>query len=402
MLWSVRAHALKPRMAHAGARPVPGEAVSKRKSSSRGGLWFTCLCLLALLSGCARVGAASADSGPSAPGPDDGPYAFYSGEAGLDLYWLCGGELVEHRQGVGEPVPAKCGFPKSVVAGPPADADPQVRFEADRIAALSDIHGQFDVLVELLRNNGVIGEDLDWAFGDGHLVVAGDMFDRGGRQTEVLWLLYRLEQQAHMHGGRVHTLLGNHEVLVLRDDLRYLHPKYHVVSELLGRGFPKLYGEDTVLGAWLRARPVIVKINDIMFTHAGLHPDFLELGLSTAEVNDSFRGSLGLPREEVMETPVLDFLHGPLGPVWYRGYFRDQDGVSEQQLNQLAEALRISRIVVGHTSFDGIHEHHGGRVINIDSNIKRGKSGEILLWEDSEFSVGNQAGLRSRVPDWDD
>ena len=170
--------------------------MSKRKSSSRGGLWFTCLCLLALLSGCARVGAASGDSGPSAPGPDDGPYAFYSGEAGLDLYWLCGGELVEHRQGVGEPVPAKCGFPKSVVAGPPADADPQVRFEADRIAALSDIHGQFDVLVELLRNNGVIGEDLDWAFGDGHLVVAGDMFDRGGRQTGVLWLLYRLEQQA--------------------------------------------------------------------------------------------------------------------------------------------------------------------------------------------------------------
>ena len=66
----------------------------------------------------------------------------------------------------------------------------------NKIAALSDIHGQYDVLIELLTNNKIIDENLNWSFGEGHLVITGDIFDRGDKVNEVLWFIYKLEAQA--------------------------------------------------------------------------------------------------------------------------------------------------------------------------------------------------------------
>ena len=71
----------------------------------------------------------------------------------------------------------------------------------------------------------VIDTDLTWSFGDGHLVIVGDVFDRGPNVTECLWLIYRLEQEASAAGGAVHFLLGNHELMVMRGDLRYLNER---------------------------------------------------------------------------------------------------------------------------------------------------------------------------------
>ena len=89
-----------------------------------------------------------------------------------------------------------------------------------KVAALSDIHGQFDLAVKLLVNNKIIDKKLNWRFGKGHLVIAGDIFDRGPKVHETLLLIYKLAQQAKKKGGRVHFLLGNHEYMVLHNDLR--------------------------------------------------------------------------------------------------------------------------------------------------------------------------------------
>ena len=83
-----------------------------------------------------------------------------------------------------------------------------------KIAALSDIHGQFDLLIQLLKNNKIIDKNLNWNFNDGHLVIVGDVFDRGDKVNQILWLLYKLENQANKMGGHMHFLLGNHEYMV--------------------------------------------------------------------------------------------------------------------------------------------------------------------------------------------
>ena len=51
-------------------------------------------------------------------------------------------------------------------------------------------------MLELLTNNKIIDEQGDWAFGTGHFVITGDIFDRGDKVTEILWFIYELEQQA--------------------------------------------------------------------------------------------------------------------------------------------------------------------------------------------------------------
>ena len=57
-----------------------------------------------------------------------------------------------------------------------------------------------------------------WTFGKGHLVICGDLFDRGNDVTAELWLLYKLEEEAKEKGGYVHTILGNHEIMNLSGD----------------------------------------------------------------------------------------------------------------------------------------------------------------------------------------
>ena len=76
-------------------------------------------------------------------------------------------------------------------------------FKADRIAAIGDIHGKFKHLVALLERNGIIDSKHDWNWNSGHLVVLGDVFDKGPSVTESLWFLRKLERQARHAGGRL-------------------------------------------------------------------------------------------------------------------------------------------------------------------------------------------------------
>ncbi|MCK7530014.1 MAG: hypothetical protein MZV63_02625 [Marinilabiliales bacterium] len=80
--------------------------------------------------------------------------------------------------------------------------------------------------------NGIIDRNLNWKFGRGHLVYLGDAHDRGDMVTEILWHLFSLERQAAKAGGMVHFVLGNHELMVLDGDLRFINPKYRKVEAI--------------------------------------------------------------------------------------------------------------------------------------------------------------------------
>ena len=58
-----------------------------------------------------------------------------------------------------------------------------------KIVCISDIHGQYDLALNILKNNKIIDENLKWNFGDGHMVIVGDIFDRGDKVTELLWFV---------------------------------------------------------------------------------------------------------------------------------------------------------------------------------------------------------------------
>ncbi|MEO9481963.1 MAG: metallophosphoesterase [Ekhidna sp.] len=266
----------------------------------------------------------------------------------------------------------------------------------EEIVALSDIHGQYDLAVEILQNNQVIDEELNWNFGAGHLVIAGDIFDRGPKVTETLWLVYKLEKQAKEAGGLVHFILGNHEYMVLHKDLRYLHEKYVKASDLLGISYDELFGKQTVLGRWLRTKPTLVKINEHVFLHGGVSNDFLSaVGFDIEEINKTMRESIDRSKEEMKSTDFYSTYYGSNGPIWYRGYF--YGNLSDQSIDSVLNRTNSEHMVVGHCSNDEVVSLFDNKVFGVDSSIKRGKYGEVLFLIKDNFYRGTKEGEKVRL-----
>ena len=329
---------------------------------------------------------------------NDGPYVRYIND-GLEATWICDGKTVKQtfQKAAGAHIKPVCGFNQAITIQVDDDHFPvPVYFTTKKLAALSDVHGQYKTMLQLLQKNGIINEKLQWIFGDGHVVITGDVFDRGDQVNEALWLLYQLDIQAKKAGGALHLLLGNHETMVMANDIRYVNKDYFKVTSLLEKSYPELYNEDTVLGRWLRSKPIIIQVNDSLFMHGGLHPDFSKYSLSLQDVNEQFRHSLGLGKNEIKKNDTLSFLYSSTGPIWYRGYF-NAPKVESDEFDQLLNYLKVKRIIVGHTTMSGVFSHMNGRVISIDSDIKS-KKGEILLFENSQFTIGNLQGERLALP----
>ncbi|WP_425392430.1 metallophosphoesterase [Ekhidna sp.] len=270
-------------------------------------------------------------------------------------------------------------------------AKPSIFTGIDTIAALSDIHGQYDLAVEILQNNQIINDELNWSFGNGHLVIVGDIFDRGPKVTEMLWLIYKLEKQAEIAGGAVHYLLGNHEYMVLHNDLRYLHEKYPIVSGLLQTEYDDLFGENTVLGRWLRSKHTILKINENLFVHGGISRDFIaEAGVDIKAINETMRASIDRSKEEMKATDFYSTYYGSKGPIWYRGYFYDP--IPEQSIDSILSKITSDHIVVGHCSNEEVVSRYNNKVFGVDSSIKKGEYGEILFLLGDRYYRGTKVG----------
>ncbi len=203
----------------------------------------------------------------------------------------------------------------ALLLGQPACADWRWS-EVDEVVALSDVHGAHDGFRRALAASGVIDAEGGWAAGDRHLVITGDLLDRGADSRAVMDLLMRLEGEAAAAGGRVTLLLGNHEVMNLVGDLRYVAPGEYAAfaaeetpeeraawrerflaratattpaAELAAqfeRAHPpgffahrRAFRADGQYGAWLLGKPFVVVVNDTAFAHGGLSPAFAALGL---------------------------------------------------------------------------------------------------------------------------
>lgn len=266
-----------------------------------------------------------------------------------------------------------------------------------KIAAISDVHGQYDIMIQLLRAQKVIDEENNWIFGDGHLVIVGDNFDRGDKVMDILWLLFQLEKEAEAASGALHVLLGNHEIMVLNNDLRYLHKKYIYTSALFKTRYDQMFRKGSILGDWLSSQNVAVSINNNLFVHGGISTALLGLDMSIDEINTTFIDHL-IRREH--SAPLEDerqaLLYYEDGPIWYRGYF-DSLATANGEIDSILTALNQEALVIGHTSLEEISSLHNGKVIGIDCSIKLGKSGQALIIENDKYYVGDLKGKTKRI-----
>jgi hypothetical protein len=257
---------------------------------------------------------------------------------------------------------------------------------------VSDFHGQLVAMAAVLKGNGVVDKDLNWTWGANRLIVLGDMLDRGRDDNGVAWLVYKLEKQAHDAGGRVYLTAGNHEDLVLKNDLRYVHEENLAFAEMAGIPYAKLYGSDSELGGWIRDNHLVLALGENIFVHAGLSTEMSDGRYSPAEINERAKRWLGYVNKERNAADARnEALFGTNGVLWYRGLVTDTAPISFEDLDTVLDYYNAERIIVGHSEVDEVGWRYGGRVvaINVDheENYEKRRSAGILIEGDDIYSV---------------
>jgi len=208
-----------------------------------------------------------------------------------------------------------------------ADKPPEV------LIAIGDIHGDFDDFALLLQRVGLVDKALHWSGGKATFVQTGDLIDRGPKGRQVMDLLISLEKEAAPAGGEVQILLGNHEVMNILGDLRYVpmetyvsfadsesenrrktayreytawlaehatllapikEPKFSASEEEWMTKHPAGFVEyreamsaQGSYGNWLRKHTAVTQIGDTIFLHGGIDPDLASMKIE--EMNSTVR-----------------------------------------------------------------------------------------------------------------
>ena len=244
----------------------------------------------------------------------------------------------------------------------------------DSIYVLGDLHGQYQNALNILKKAGLTDKNDRWAGGKKHLVFLGDVFDRGNDAIRLLWYIYELEDQAEAAGGKVHFVLGNHELMIMAHDDRYISPKERHIATLHQKPFGGMFDPQTsLLGRWLATKPGILRIDDALFMHGGLITELPEN--SIRGFNDKLYHTLQEPvlsqilNDEYDSTiydpntrrSVRSFIYDTWGPFWYRGYV--QSDTLSPYLDYSLQTHNAQLQVVGHTIVPTITSRYKGKVI---------------------------------------
>lgn len=279
----------------------------------------------------------------------------------------------------------------SAASSASAKGPPVTRLPAPpRIVAIGDLHGDLAATRTALELAGAIDDKDHWAGKDLMVVQTGDQLDRGDDERAILDLLDRLTVEAKAAGGSMVVLDGNHEVMNVALDFRYVTPGgLKDFAGLAGAGIedPRLQGVPEAnrvraaaflpgapVARRLAARGIIAVVGDSVFVHGGVLPKHVRYGIDrmNREVSAWMEG-------QAPSAPAI--VTSEDGPIWTRRY---SAATGEDDCRVLREALALvpaKRMVVGHTvQRGGISPACGEQVWRIDVGLSKfyGGKPEVL------------------------
>lgn len=335
---------------------------------------------------------------------NEGPYVFYKNDSILNVNYIKGNKedgfyVDEEEYSFTSETILTCDFQidstsfdfalKSDIKVPKTEYN-----DGNPILAISDIEGGYKAFRDFLINNKVIDANLNWTFKKGHLVLVGDFVDRGWSVTQVVWFIYKLEQEAEKKGGYVHFIIGNHELKNMQGNYGSAADKYLAASNILGKVQSELYNSNSFLGKWMSSKNSLEKINGNLFAHGGLHPEVADSKLSLDEINQMIRSNYYKPYYPKTENTAEQLLTSTkIGICWYRGYYKDD--LTQEQVDSGLSKFNAKSIIVGHTLQYKVNRKYNGKVIGIDvkhpkdyhKNWPNPKSEGLLIEGDKYFRV---------------
>jgi hypothetical protein len=317
---------------------------------------------------------------------------------------------------------------------------PSVLPAVKRIIVLGDIHGDYNVAIKMLKAGNLIDINENWIGGESYVVQVGDQVDRCRPQGNypcnhelgtdndeasdilILKLFNKLHEQAVKAGGKVISLLGNHELMNSQGNLNYVsymglrefdnyvdpkhpHLKFKSGEEARKHAFKPGNEIGKMLGC-SRLGSVIVGTN--LFVHAGILPALVE-ELNIKDKYDIENINLLIRKwllkkidyhnvsKIINSTKYSMFWTRILGNLPTNINIHDKQCV--EYLKPVLETLEIGSIIIGHTpqsfmKFGGINGTCSNKIWRVDN----GSSAAFNKFDPEYMESENNMVAESRKP----
>jgi hypothetical protein len=257
---------------------------------------------------------------------------------------------------------------------------------------MGDLHSDIHAARQAFQLAGATDENDAWIGGALTVVQLGDMIGRSDDERQVLDFLFEVREQARAAGGKVHLLVGNHEVMGARVDNQAVGPNpfpgYEDLQDLdlsderlafLGE-HAKKRGAALMSGGPYAKRfaelPTVLQLGGTVYVHGGVVPRWAEYGLDkiNAEVSHWLFGNCSEPDSS------LGVDNGDR-VMWTRQFSSMVDAADCAVLDQSLAILGAKRMIVAHTVQSTITGYCDNKVWALDVGMSRFYAGPIEVLE---------------------
>lgn len=278
---------------------------------------------------------------------------------------------------------------------------------SNNIYVLGDIHGDLMATITALKKANLISIDcnplktsnsrlvdkINWNGGSQILVQMGDQIDRTrpenwddnnvtisntyhdeGSDLKILELFDKLALQAHDAGGHVISILGNHELMNVDGDFRYVSLKefrefgnrFFIPANISNNKLPFGYNErlkvfspgGIIAKRFAHNRKAVVQIGQWVFVHGGFVP-YSAKKFPINQINLTLKNYLlGTTNQKIIKNYQILFNNenDEISPFWSRqfGYSETDDQKIFDKTIQLLNSTnnppeRIEGMIIGHS-----------------------------------------------------
>jgi hypothetical protein len=254
-----------------------------------------------------------------------------------------------------------------------------------KLIAIGDLHGDLRVTLIALKLAEVIPQtasetditNIHWSGGSTWVIQLGDQIDRcrpddweqnclkdfddvfedEGNNMEIIKLFLRLDDEAKKYGGRLLGLLGNHEIMNVDKDFRYVSPKEFLefvpekdrTSKKTSDGYPLGYYHrvkafergSNMAKVYSIKKKSIMTVGSFLFVHGGVSQD-LARKYTIPEINNVVSKWMCKNNNDTEERMFDEIFRDDddMSPFWCR-IFAEEDNEGENTESNFNELLRI-------------------------------------------------------------